>query len=154
LSRYHAKQALSFEFHGKHYNMPAGSDVEIREDLEYAIESRGLLLHKGSAGKKAPLIKGGPMPVVKSTAPPMSKDEMVTKAVLADELADATGEDPQEPDEDGEPKAAQDAPDEGDTDESSDDEAAAKTMADLEAQGIQIPGARPGRKARGGRGQG
>jgi hypothetical protein len=133
---YHsAKHDLDFQLGGKRYVVPRGSEVEIPDHLAPIIRSRGLLLTEGSAdgGPRVTPIEPAPRP-----APHMAGQPSLREA--AQEMA-AIGDGDSEPD-----------PDEVGTDGddyAGDEDAAARTVLQLEQQGVRVPGKRPvGRRPR------
>lgn len=109
-----AHRDLDFELGGKQYVVPKGSDVEIPDSLAYCVASRGIALVEGSGGgKKVKAAKPEPKKIPRSV-PKTRLQEM------AEELADVTGEDPSE----------------GDDEDFEDEGEAAKALESLQRQGV------------------
>jgi hypothetical protein len=137
---FHAhKHALDFELGGRRYVVPLGSEVDIPDHLAYVIAARGIPLAKGPSGG----------PRVESAKPEPTRPQLaavahtVSKSEAEDALADVTGEDPADEDDDGPAGLTVDA----DEDEDEAD-VAERTFQQLQQQGIRVPGKRPGRKGR------
>jgi len=125
--RNHSTKGLDFELGGRRYKVPAGSEVEIPDHLDYCVPGRGLPLTP-CAGKSETAVRGE---VVPPPAPPAALRQPVTEAdEVDDELASVVGED---------------APEEISEEDQSGLE---KTVADLERQGVTLPGGR-GRRRKG-----
>ena len=114
------KATLTFELGGKRHVVPHGHDVDLPGTLAYCVESRGLPLVEGPGGGArvhSEIVEQRPvLPALAEVLP--------TSAEAAEELADLTGEDPIDPSDDV----------------SEANDAAARTLAALERQGIKVPG--------------
>jgi len=131
---FHAdKVDVDFEIRGRRYRVPVGCEVEIPDEVAYVIASRGIQLAAGPSPEKGAQRVTSEV-VARAPVSPLLRESLVSKEVAADELADASGEDP----------AAEG--DEGEGDGESDDDAAQKTLAQLERQGIKVPGKPPGKR--------
>jgi hypothetical protein len=136
---YHAhKTALDFELGKRRYAVPLGATVDIPDHLAYCIKARGIHLAEGPS-------PSGERVAGKEIARPclvVAPDAIVDAKTAADELADITGEDPPAEDDEYAAATSDDAGDESDGD------IAERTAAQLEAQGIQLPGRRPGKRSK------
>lgn len=128
---FHARDRdFDFAVGGRRYVIPRGSDVDLPASVAHYVKTCGIPLIPGSGGgPHVDSVAAVPLRAV----PPARAAEAPTPAEVAEELADVTGEDPPaEGSEDGE------ADDPGE-----DEDAAARAAAQLERQGIELPGRRP-----------
>jgi hypothetical protein len=136
---FHAhKRPLSFELGKRRYNVPLGTTVDIPDHLAYCVEARGIHLAKGPS-PSGERVAGEE---IRRSRPAVEPEAIVDAKTAAEELADVTGEDP--PAEDDERGAAASEAD----DEESDSDIAERTAAQLEAQGIRLPGSLPGKRSK------
>jgi len=171
--KFHAKEvALDFVLDGHRYVVPKGHNVEIPDRIAYCIKAQGTRLEEGEVAA-APCVHGE-APV--RARPPMRRDangrplpptmDEVLAAGYTRDAAHRIVEREQEahrlgrgiyarPEEDSSVEdelaeaIGEELPEKGDGDEADEaDDAVEKTLADLERQGIKIPGKKPGKKPR------
>lgn len=137
---FHAnKHALNFELAGRRYVVALGEAFDVPDRFAYCIKAHGIAAAEGSGDGAVVTSTAAERPRLVSIA---DKDEIVTPAMAAEELADLSGEDPIETDDEG-VAIAKGSDNEPADDDISDDEAADRTLAQLDQQGIRVPGKRP-----------